>query len=317
MNAIYRFFDWLYICFLKQVRPNDPQGAPLWQRQRCLRNEILHYYKENPTKEESILAALDYLQHRPDAVYFPGLFRDKYKFRDIDLGMDGDGTFYWDMKDHKRLFFIAGKPDNVRMSINDLLIEQDEHSPHRYLTPEFCPGPDDVLADVGSAEGILSLQLVDHVKQVYLFESDPAWAAILHKTFAPWKEKVKIVSKFVSDKDDDNNVRLDTFFKQEGVRPTFVKLDVEGGEMDVLHGMEGLLKDNAPMKIAACSYHLYDEYENITSYAREKGFRYETSEGWMLFGLYDTCRPPYFRHGLVRMWTGEKGLKTNEQTLER
>lgn len=305
MNALSDLFDRLYICLLKQVRPYDKQGAQLWQRRRKLRNEILRYYRQNPTENPEILDSLVYLKNRPDAVFFPEKFRDKYEYRNIFLGFDGDETPYWEMTAGKRLFFLPGDPDKVRMCINDLLMEQDEHSPHRYLTEKFNLGAEDVLADVGSAEGFLSLQYVDRVKKVYLFESDPAWVDILHKTFAPWSDKVTIVSKFVSDKDDAENIRLDSFFKKEGVMPTFVKLDVEGGELNVLDGMKGLLDEGKPMKIAACAYHLCDEYQQLKEYATRHGYRHETSEGLMLFGLYDANRPPYFRRGMLRMWANE------------
>jgi hypothetical protein len=35
--------------------------------------------------------------------------------------------------------------------------EQDPDSPHRYLTDSFTIGNDDVLADIGAAEGNFSL----------------------------------------------------------------------------------------------------------------------------------------------------------------
>jgi len=305
MDVFSDLFDRLYICLLKQVRPYDKQGAQLWQRRRKLRNEILRYYRRNPTADSEILASLEYLKNRPDAVFFPAKFRDKYEYKNIFLDFDGDGTPYWAMTSGKRLFFLPGPPDKVKMSINDLLIEQDEHSPHRYLTKEFNLGPEDVLVDVGSAEGILSLQYVDRVKKVYLFESDPAWVNILHKTFAPWGDKVTIVSKFVSDKDDAENIRLDSFFKKEGITPSFLKLDVEGGELNVLKGMKGILDEGKPIKIAACAYHLCDEYKCLKEYAERHGYRYETSEGLMLFGLYDGNQAPYFRRGMLRMWANE------------
>jgi hypothetical protein len=307
MKSLNDFFDRIYVSLLKQVRPYDKQGAQLWQRRRKLRNEILRFYREHPTEDREIRSSLEYLKKRTDAVYFPSTFRDKYEYRKVFLGFDDADTPYYEMGEGKRLFFMPGEPDKVRMSINNLLIEQDEHSPHRYLKGDFNLGPDDVLADVGSAEGILSLQYVDRVKAVYLFESDPEWVGVLEKTFAPWREKVKIVSKFVSDKDEGEAVRLDTFFEQEGVMPTFVKLDVEGGESCVLQGMKGLLETGKAMKIAACSYHLQDEYAQLKAFAESHGYRYETSEGYMLFDLYDACLAPYFRRGMVRMWVGESG----------
>lgn len=307
MKALSEFYDRLCFAWRKQTAPFDKQGFQLFQRRRRLKNEILAYYAAHPTQDESLQKAVNYLRSQRQAVFFNAPFKDAYEYRNLIIDEDEDRMPYWVMPDGKRLFFLRNEPDRVRMSINHLLIEQDAHSPHRYLTPEFNLGPDDVLADVGSAEGILSLMYVDRVKKVYLFESDSDWVEVLEKTFAPWAGKVKIVRKFVSDKDDDDNVRLDSFFEKEGVMPTFVKLDVEGAELSVLNGMSGLLKDSSSkMKIAACTYHLQDEYEQVTHYVKERDWRYETSEGWMLFGLYDNLRPPYFRHGLIRIWTNQQ-----------
>ena len=84
-------------------------------------------------------------------------------------------------------------------------MEQDHRSPHRYFDhiEEF---KDKVLLDVGAAEGILSLMAIEQVKHVYLFECSEDWIDALNKTFEPWKDKVTIIKKFVSDKDDENNV---------------------------------------------------------------------------------------------------------------
>lgn len=85
-----------------------------------------------------------------------------------------------------------------------------------------------------------SLEIVDKAKHVYLFEAEESWIGDLEKTFAPWKEKVTIVRKYVSDIDDDNNVRLDSFFNKSILKPTFIKIDVEGAEMNVLNGCASL-----------------------------------------------------------------------------
>ena len=302
MKKISRFFDWLYIFLLKRIRPYDKQGMPLRQRRRRIRREVLSYYQNQTIDDPFVKEAISYLRHRPDAVFFPAFFRDKYEYRQIHLQLDSDGVPYWLMTPEKKLYFLPGKLNEVAMSINSLRIEQDEHSPHRYITPGFQIEEGDILADVGCAEAFLSLQYIEKVKHVYLFERDPIWINVLQKTFAPWKDKVTIVPKYVSDHDDDNNVRLDTYFTKEGVCPDFIKLDVEGVECKVLNGMKTLFDTEKPMKIAACTYHYHDEYRDVIDLVSRYGFRYETSDGWMLFGLYDEMRPPYFRHGMVRIW---------------
>ena len=48
-------------------------------------------------------------------------------------------------------------------------------------------------------------------------------------TFAPYKEKITIVRKYVSDVDDEDNITLDTFFRDEGksIDNLFLKMNIE------------------------------------------------------------------------------------------
>jgi hypothetical protein len=50
-------------------------------------------------------------------------------------------------------------------------------------------------------------------------------------------------SKFVSDLNDDKNISIDELFKETNQKLLF-KIDVDGGEMDVLNGMQETIKNN-------------------------------------------------------------------------
>ena len=89
------------------------------------------------------------------------------------------------------------------------------NSPHRYLTESFTIGQNDVLADIGAAEGNFSLAVIEKVKKIYIFEYDQEWIEALRATFAPWSDKVEIINKFVSDKNDEYHIRFDTFFENK------------------------------------------------------------------------------------------------------
>jgi hypothetical protein len=122
----------------------------------------------------------------------------------------------------------------------------------------------------------------------------------LEATFAPWKEKVVIVNKYVSDNDKKNNVTLDAFFRNEKI--DFIKADIEGAEPRLLAGAKAILSRQAPMKVVLCTYHKRDDAEALHQMLTEKGFHTEFSEGYMLF-LYEMCdkfEPPYLRRGLIR-----------------
>lgn len=306
MNHGFRIFDWLYVCLLKVVRPCDRQGSPIRHRRRKIRNEVLGYYKAHPTADATLQSVLDYLRKRPDAVFFPDRFRDKYDYCTTTLHYDQEGTPYWPMAADKRLYFLPDTYQTVQRAVTCMRMEQDADSPHRFLVPGFDVDENDIIADVGCAEGLFSLMCVDRVKRIYLFESDPVWINILCKTFGIWLDKVKIVSQPLSDHDGDGCMRLDTYFRKEGVVPTFVKLDVEGRESKMLESLSGLLDEGHPIKIAACTYHRQEEYEELQRYAQGRGYRSCHSKGWMLFGLYDRPHPPYFRRGIIRIWANEK-----------
>src|SRR5690606_30541039 len=98
----------------------------------------------------------------------------------------------------------------------------------------------DVLADIGSAEGIFTLMNIELLEKAYLFEQDEQWIEALEATFAPWKEKVIIIPKYVSDRKSEKEIRLDQYFQNTTLQPNFFKIDVEGAEEKVLNGMQGL-----------------------------------------------------------------------------
>lgn len=54
--------------------------------------------------------------------------------------------------------------------------------------------------------------------------------------------KLELIRKFVSDKNDDQNVSIDSM-RSQIVAPLLIKLDVDGGEMDVLRGAKQTLAE--------------------------------------------------------------------------
>ena len=136
----------------------------------------------------------------------------------------------------KKLYYKNGnRPKKAQQYFNSLRLEQDIRSPHRYLTPDFDVAENDVVVDVGAAEGNFSLSVIEKVGHVFLFETDIKWIKALEATFEPWKHKVKIIQKYVSDKTDDQCIALDDFFDDKQTIH-FIKADVEGAEGLVLQG---------------------------------------------------------------------------------
>jgi hypothetical protein len=180
------------------------------------------------------------------------------------------------------------------------LVEQDAASPHRYETTEFHVSEGDVVVNAGVAGGNFALSIVDKVKKIYLFEVDKAWIEVLKITFAPWKDKVVIVNKYVSDNNKGNCITLDNFFGQEQI--DFIKADIEGAEPLLLAGAETILSRQTSMKIVLCTYHKHDDAETLNQILTAKGFHTEFSKGYMIFlhEIYDKLKPPYLRKGVIR-----------------
>ncbi|MCC9138228.1 FkbM family methyltransferase [Pontibacter silvestris] len=180
-------------------------------------------------------------------------------------------------------------------------MEQDKASPHKYLTDQFKVEKGEVVVDAGAAEGIFSLSVIEQVRKIYLFETDEEWIEALEATFAPWKEKVEIINKYVSNNNDHHNLSLDAFFKdKESVN--FIKADVEGAEADLLEGSKELLSKDSNLKVAITTYHKQNDETHLAKVLHSSGFKTENSTGFMLY-IYDKdIKPPYFRRGLIRAY---------------
>lgn len=230
---------------------------------------------------------------------FPYHFTEKYKQEDIQVFHDDEQGMHYVLQDGKRLYFKRKWSVNrIKKSFHDLTLEQDEKSPHRYLSDRFDLDQNDVLADFGAAEGNFTLAVIDRIKKAYLFEYDPEWIEALRLTFKPWRDKVEIVPKFVSDRNDEKYCSGDVFFKDKSI--TFLKIDVDGGERGLLRGFKQTIEEADTMKIALCTYHQHDDEREFTEWLRQKNYHVEPSQGYMIFYYDKKLKAPYIRRALIR-----------------
>jgi len=193
-----------------------------------------------------------------------------------------------------------------------LCMEQDPESPHRYLTPALEGGTFDVLIDAGCAEGMLALELADRVGRIVLVECDPLWLPCLAATFAPWKDKVILVPKKLSDTDSADSVTLATLARELRITNALLKMDIEGYEAQALRGAGALATYAAA--VLCCTYHRAGDAALLPAALEGLGYAAELSRGWMLFASppewLPLPEPPYFRKGLVRgvhpLWPAER-----------
>ena len=187
----------------------------------------------------------------------------------------------------------------IKSLYRGLLIDQDIESPHLYLTEGFKLTSQDVIADIGAAEGNFSLSNVEHVKKAYLFESDSEWIEALQATFKPWKDKVEIINSFVTNYDSDSTVNISTFYKKHN-DISFFKVDIEGEEQNFLNACVPIFKENSNIKLAICTYHKHNDEVDFTKQLKSLNFKVKHSKGYMLYFYDKSIRPPYFRRGLLR-----------------
>ena len=265
-----------------------------------LRKSILEYYSGTLGEpSEEIEVVLDYLRSNPIAV-FPYPFQNKYNADEIEVLEDKTRDLRYVMLDGKKLYFKKRWSNKrIRHSFNELTREQDPQSPHRYLNKDFKLAEGDVLVDIGVAEGNFALEAVEKASRLILFETDKEWIEALNATFEPWKNKVLIVNKFVSDVTNATNTTLDDFFPA-GETISFLKIDVDGAESRLLKGCARILGEQKPLKLAVCTYHKQNDESEFDSLLKQNGFATSHSDGYMLFYYDKKMKAPYLRRGLIR-----------------
>jgi len=174
-----------------------------------------------------------------------------------------------------------------------------EKSPHCYQTAEFRVEEGDVLLDVGSAEALFALDNIERVKEAYVFECAARWRKPLFATFQSYVGKTRIIPKIVSGNTGKGMITLQDAirYKEGNGDRYFVKMDIEGGERDVIRGNVDFLCRNK-VKLSCCVYHRQDDAEVIERMLTDIGFSISFSDGFMLPSI-NGIHYPYFRHGVI------------------
>lgn len=200
--------------------------------------------------------------------------------------------------DGKRLFFPRHfSPAVVKSTYRSLLMEQDQASPHLYWR-EKGVFKDKTFFDLGAAEGFITLDHIEDLKQAYVFECEKAWIEALQATFKPYLGKVTIVQRYVSDKTDEaaRTLRLDDYVNQNSCQVNLIKMDIEGYEECALEGLRDTLIAQS-VDLAVCAYHKPDAAQAIVDLLTAYGYTCTKNPRLMCF-VYDE-RPPYLRTGIV------------------
>ena len=265
-----------------------------------LRRKIIRFLERIP--ENKITAeeyeVLDFLKSNPLQV-IPYEFTREYNAESVKVEYDQHFDLHYVVFEDKKLFFKRSwSEERIRTIFNNQLIEQHPKSPHRYLGQGFNVEGNSIVADIGVADGNFALSVIEKVKKVYLFEPNEEWIEALEATFSPWRDKVIIVNKWVSDIDNEPYVTLDTYFREPEL--DFIKIDVDGFEWKLINGSKRIISENKNLKIALCTYHKQDDHIVFSEFFKERGFDVSYSSGYMIFH-WGKQKAPYLRRGVIRI----------------
>jgi FkbM family methyltransferase len=156
-----------------------------------------------------------------------------------------------------------------------------------YFPLGLCPLTDhEVFVDCGAYDGDSIRSFLDQPKKsfqrIYSFEPDPANFSKLEKevSLRPERESITLqraavgaqtgTVTFSGDGNEAssvgkgdmvvNCVALDEVLS--GMQPTYIKIDIEGAELDALNGARGIIQRYSPV-LAVCTYHVQDHLWKI------------------------------------------------------
>lgn len=279
---------------------NNSEGSKQLQIDYNLSKCIKYYrkHKKQAEKYKKELAFLDintpsFMQCRSFEEYVKDIPHDLLDCIEWD---DYYNRYYCKVSDYKLFFPRTFSKHTCILYYSIYLFEQSKDSPHRYIDESFHVKPNDVLFDVGAAEGLFTLHHIDTISEAYVFECDDQWIEALRLTFSGM-DKIHIVPKYVDTYTSDTTVKLDDYIHEINGRGIFIKMDIEGAEEKALTGMKRLIKEVNDIRCAICSYHKRNDSIHLTTYLEGMNYRY--SDGYMLC-LEGYQKPPYFRHGIIR-----------------
>lgn len=132
----------------------------------------------------------------------------------------------------------------------------------------------------------------------------------MEATFRSYKEKVHIIKAYAGEDDYGSSIKLDTILSKYKGKRIFIKMDIEGMEIEALKGCIRTMELNDCVFACTC-YHTNAMERELVSFFEKHGYQTQLSNGYMLFiyghmtlenGKYEKMEYPYFRRGIVRAY---------------
>jgi FkbM family methyltransferase len=211
----------------------------------------------------------------------------------------------------KKLFWPSKFPIS---RLNQVVAESfDSKDWHYYQKKHTEINTDEIILDIGTAEGLLPVSVIDKCQHIYMIEPSKLFCNCLNKTFSEYKEKTTIFNVAVGNSDgtinfDENSLegmisnenkattqeiainKIDTLFNKN--QPiTYLKADIEGFELDMLKGAEKTIKNNKP-KIAITTYHTQNNPKEIIELIKS----FVPEYNYYVKGIYEQTPKPVLIH---------------------
>lgn len=186
---------------------------------------------------------------------------------------------------------------------------------HYYEVHETKVEANDIVVDCGAAEGIFSFLIHDRCKKVFLIEPVSKFCRSLQKTFKN-STRTEIIPVALSDKEGFANISehdisstlslgeksdvsvpvttLDKLFFEKDIAISYIKIDLEGFDLQALLGGNELIRKTKP-KIAVTTYHDYQHAQLIGNYLKSIVPSYNIK----LSGIYQVSGAPVMLHAWV------------------
>lgn len=165
----------------------------------------------------------------------------------------------------------------------------------------------EVILDIGTAEGLLPLTVIDRVRKIIMIEPSTYFCKSLEKTFELFAEKIKIIhtavgkeegelylnesslSSGISHNKDGQKIKVSTVDQlvDKDERITYLKADIEGFEYEMLLGAKDTIQRNKP-KIAITTYHQANKHQEIIDLVKS----YVPEYRYYVKGIFhEACKP--------------------------
>jgi hypothetical protein len=272
-------------------------------KQILLETIILRYAGSGKFQKE-----IDFLKEQKEIAVFP--YKNIKQLDTIDSGYDTEKALPYVIHNNRRLYFVRSLTEEEAAGTYRNFIENEnilgggymEKTPHQYQSETFHVKNGDILLDIGCAEALFALNVIDKVRKVILFESDPVWFEPLKATFE--KEivsgKVILIEKNAGDKDTARSVTIASVLQNEEYESLFIKMDIEGAETEVVKSCEKWMETDKDIRFSCCTYHKEDHADILKHIFEKHNYKIEFSDGYMLFIIDKRIRYPYFRKGIIR-----------------